>query len=148
MPKQTKALTVKQEKQIGEMIKSLNPVALKSQDLLPPQLMQMLEDKMPAWIKDYVADGTSVIRWNWEFLIILEQILVDRFNFTEEEIIKLEKDIKKILPRIEKFKAETPRLITKEDFAPGLKMVKRNKKLFVAQQGWNQLEAGEQKQLK
>ena len=144
----SKALTIKENKKIEEMVKSLNPVALKNEDLLPPQLMQMIEDKMPPWLKDYVADGSAVIRWNWEFLIILEQILVDKFNFSEKDIIKVEKNLKQVFPKIEQFKAETPRLLTKDDFSPGLKMVKRNKKLFLAQQGWNQLSAGEQKKLK
>ncbi|MCL5071047.1 MAG: hypothetical protein M1308_09145 [Actinobacteria bacterium] len=148
MPK-SKALTTQQKNKVETMLKALNPTAIATQDLLPPELMSMLEDKMPAWLKDYVADGTSVLRWNWEFLIILEQILRADFAFDEKEIIKVEKRLKEIFPRIEKFKGETPRLLQPKDFSPALRMVRRDKKLFIEQQGWQkQLGEGTKKELK
>ena len=133
---------------VKQEVKSLNPVSVGPTDLLPPELMQQLEDKMPQWLKEYVADGSAVLRWNWEFFIILEQILRDKFDFKDEDMITIEKTLKEIFPRIEKFKAKTPRLITKQDFAPGLKMISINRKLFLDQQEWDRLEAKKPKLLK
>lgn len=110
-----------------------NVTAITESDTLPPALMKALEDKVPQFVKEYEADGTAILRWNLEHLMIIEQILQDKFDFTEDELVKLEKNIKEILPAITQFKAETPRLITRQDYYVAKANVERNKFLYQAE---------------
>lgn len=95
---------------------NFNIVAQNPDDLLSPQLMKQLEDKLPEFIKEYERDGTAILRWNYEHLIIIEYLLREHFNFNDNQLVKLEKELKQIMPKVVGLKAETPLIITKEDY--------------------------------
>jgi hypothetical protein len=124
MPK-TKAITTKQLEDVEK-----NLTGITEADMLSPEVMQKLEDKMPEFLKEYARDGTAIVRWNYEHLIIIEYLLREYFNFNEGELEKLEKKLKEILPKIVGMKMETPILITKADYAEVAdKMVYANKQI-------------------
>lgn len=111
-----------------------NSVAVTDNDQLPPEMMDMLEKKLPEFVKEYQADGTAVLRWMHEYLILMQEILRLDFGFEEPDMIKIEKRIKEMLPVIHKMKIEDTRLLRKADFAIAMDMVDRNKALFKAEQ--------------
>lgn len=120
-----KTLTTKQLENPSE-----NMTAISQADNLSPELMQVLEDKLPEFIKEYARDGTAVVRWNYEHLIILEYLLREHFNFSEGDLEKLEKKLKELLPKVVEMKMETPILITKADYVEVAdKMVQRNRQI-------------------
>lgn len=110
-----------------------NLAAITDSDVLPPEIMKMLEDKMPEWLKEYEADGTAVARWMHEYLILMEEVLRLDFNFSEDDMVKIEKRIKEILPVLHKMKIENTKLLRKADFAVAMDFVDRNKILFKAE---------------
>jgi len=110
-----------------------NLTSIKDEDVLPPELMKLLEDRMPAWLKEYEADGTAVARWMHEYLILMEEVLRIDFGFSEDEMVKIEKRIKEMLPVLHKMKIEDTKLLRKADMAIGMDMVDRNKALFKAE---------------
>lgn len=125
-----------------------NPTAITDIDHLSPEMMKLLEDKVPEFVKEYVADGTAVLRWNHEFLILIEEILRNDFNFVEEDMEKVEKRVKELLPVVHKMKMEDTKLLRKADFAIAIDFVERNKALFKAEQAGITLPTGELKKLK
>lgn len=110
-----------------------NLVGITDQDVLPPEIMQMLSDKIPPWLQEYEADGTAVMRWMHEYLILLEEILRIDFGFQEGDMEKIEGRIKEMLPVLHKEKMENTRLLRKADMAIGMDIVDRNKALFRAE---------------
>lgn len=125
-----------------------NIPAIKEEDVLSPELMKMLEDKVPEFVKEYVADGTAILRWNHEFLIMLEEILRLDFGFEEDDMVKIEKRLKEMFPIIAQMKKNDTKLLRKVDFAVAIEMVKRNKELFKAEQAGITLPSGALKKLK
>lgn len=125
-----------------------NIPAIKEDDLLSPELMKMLEDKVPDFVKEYAADGTAILRWNHEFLILLEEILRLDFGFEEDDMVKIEKRLKEMFPVIAQMKKNEPRLLRKVDFAVAREMVEINKRNFKAEQSGITLPTGELKKLK
>jgi len=118
-----------------ELVKKIeaNTVAIADSDVLPPELMKALEDKMPEFVKEYEADGSAVLRWTHEYLILMEEILRLDFGFTEDDMVKIEQRIKDMLPILHTMKLEDTRLLRKHDFAVVRDMVERNKMLFKAE---------------
>lgn len=110
-----------------------NLVGITDDDILPPEIMRQLEDKIPQWLQEYEADGTAVMRWMHEYLILMEEVLRIDFDFNEEDMMKIEKRIKETLPQLHKMKMEDSRLLRKADMAIGMDMVDRNKLLFKAE---------------
>jgi hypothetical protein len=125
-----------------------NIVGITDDDVLPPEMMSMLEDKLPEWLKEYEADGTAVMRWMHEYLILMEEVLRIDFNFNEDDMVKIEKRIKEMLPAIHKAKIENTRLLRKADFAVAMDIVDRNKLLYKAEKQGITLPTGEMKKLK
>lgn len=125
-----------------------NATAVKEEDVLSPELMRMLEDKVPEFVKEQAADGTAIMRWMHEYLILMEEVLRLDFGFSEEDMIRIEKRIKEMLPVIHKMKLEDTRLLRKADMAIGLDMIERNKQMFKAEQSGITLPTGELKKLK
>lgn len=120
-----------QKKDIQNIEKNL--VGISDNDVLPPELMRQLEDKIPEWLKEYEADGTAVMRWMHEYLILMQEVLRIDFNFNEDDMVKIEKRIKEMLPAIHKAKLENTRLLRKVDFAVAMDIVDRNKLLYKAE---------------
>lgn len=110
-----------------------NLAAITESDVLPPEIMAQLEDKMPAWLKEYEADGSAVMRWMHEYLILMEEVLRLDFGFNEDELAKIEKRIKDMLPILHTMKLEDTKLLRKADFAMARDAVERNKMLFKAE---------------
>lgn len=110
-----------------------NLTSIKDEDILPAEIMKQLEDKIPAWLQEFEADGTAVVRWTHEYLIMMEEILRLDFNFTEDDMVKIEKRIKEILPVLHQSKMEDTRLLRKADFAVAMDMVNLNKASFKAE---------------
>lgn len=110
-----------------------NPTALFTDDKLPPEIMQMLEDKMPPWVKELATNASAVLQWNLEYLIVLEEILRLDFDFTEDDLIRVEKRLKEVLPIAHKMKLEEPHQIRKGDLLVIMEMIERNKQLMSAQ---------------
>lgn len=125
-----------------------NIPAIKEDDLLSPELMKMLEDKVPDFVKEYAADGTAILRWNHEFLILLEEILRLDFGFEEGDMEKIEKRLKEMFPVIAQMKKNDTKLLRKVDFAVAREMVEINKRNFKAEQSNITLPTGELKKLK
>lgn len=115
-----------------------NPIApnltsLTDSDILPPEMMRQLENKLPQWLQEYEADGTAIMRWNQELFILFEYILQRDFDFTEDDIDKFILKFKELLPEVAKLKVDVPRLLDKKDFHIAREMVERNKQVFKAQ---------------
>ena len=125
-----------------------NAVAVKEEDLLSPELMALLEDKVPAFVKEYAADGTAILQWNHEFLIMIEEVLRLEFDFDEDSLVKLEQHIKELMPIAHHMKKGDTKLLRKNDFAVAMEMVKINKANFKARQAGITLPSGELKKLK
>lgn len=125
-----------------------NLVGITDADVLPPEMMKMLEDKLPEWLKEYEADGTAVMRWMHEYLILMEEVLRIDFDFNEEDMTKIEKRVKEMLPQLHKMKIENSQLLRKADMAIGMDMVDRNKALFKMEKAGISLPQGELKKLK
>ena len=116
---------------------SKNTVAIKEDDQLPPELMQMLEDKMPQYIKEQEATGTAVIRTAFEYTVLVTSVLRYAFNFSEDEIAKFEKNVKKGLIEINERKLLTGPdmlLLKEEDFAGLNPVTQINREKFQRQQ--------------
>lgn len=123
----SKALTTK------DIQNKENAVAIHEQDSLPPDLMAKLEDKLPAFLKEYEADGTAVLRWNQELFIMFEYILQRDFGLSDDDIDRFIRKFKELLPVVHKMKIDVPRLLSKEDFHIAREMVERNKFLYKAE---------------
>lgn len=138
-------------KKTNEIIKKVverNLTAIDDQDILPPELMAQLEAKMPEWLKEYEADGSAVMRWMHEYLILMEEVLRLDFGFNEDELAKIEKRIKEMLPILHTMKLEDTKLLRKADFAMARDAVERNKMLFKAEKAGISLPASGTKKLK
>lgn len=126
---------------VKDMIKVLehdtqkNPVAVKESDILPPALMQELEDKLPEWVKELARDGTAVLRWNFEFFILIEEILRRDHNFSEADLVSVEKRVKEMLPVVHKMKIDDPHQLRMKDFQLAMGIVDEHKKALKQEAG-------------
>jgi hypothetical protein len=111
-----------------------NLTAVEQEDKLSPELMKLLEDNVPDFVKEYAADGTAILRWNHELLIMFEEILRLDHGWNEDMLESFEKRVKEMLPVVHKMKLEDTKLLRKADFAVALDIVERNKQLFKAEQ--------------
>lgn len=125
-----------------------NLTTISDDDVLPPEIVKLLEDRMPEWLKEYEADGSAVQRWMHEYLILMLEILRLDYGFVENDLEKIEKRIKEMLPVLYKMKMEDTKLMRKADMAVGLAMVERNKVLFKAEKAGIALPNGEVKKIK
>lgn len=119
-----------------------NLTAVNDTDVLPPEIMKLLEDKIPPWLQEFEADGSAVLRWNHELLIMFEEILRLDHGWTEPEIERFEKRIKEMLPIVHQMKMEDTKLLRKHDFAIAYDAVERNKLLFKAEKAGISLPEG------
>lgn len=124
---------MKKNKDIAKVTIEKNLAGITDQDVLPPELMKMLEDKMPEWLRELEADGTATMRWMHEYLILIEEVLRLDFNFSEDDMVKIEKRIKDMLPVLHKMKMEDTKLLRKHDMMIAMDIVERNKVLFKAE---------------
>lgn len=111
-------------------ITPINPTAVMDMDRLPAELTNVLETKIPDWAKELATDGTAVQRWNLEYLILLEEILRKDHGFTEDDMTRLEKRLKELLPVAHTMKLEEPKQLRKKDFALAMAIVDENKRLY------------------
>lgn len=111
-----------------------NNVAVKEEDILSPELMKLLEEKVPSFVKEYVADGSAILRWNHELLIMFLEILRLNYGWSEEELEGFEKKVKEMLPVVHTMKMEDTKLMRKYDFWVAKEIVERNKVLFKMEQ--------------
>lgn len=101
----------------------------KEVELLTPQQMVEMEEKLPQWIKEYAADGTSVLRWNQEFLILIEEILRKDHGFDEGQLVQLEKRIKEMLPELHKMSLKDLVILNPRDMQSALGIVDSYKRI-------------------
>lgn len=59
---------------------------------------QILRANLPAWVPDRENLGTAMQQSAMEYSILIQDILKRDFGFSEQELIRLEKKIKKVLP--------------------------------------------------
>jgi hypothetical protein len=104
-----------------------NPVAQHEGDILDAQTMQMLEDKLPQWVKELQNDGTAVLRWNLEFLILIQEILIQDFGFSQGDMVKLETKIKEMLPHLHEMQLNGLTILNHENMKVAMKIVELNK---------------------
>lgn len=102
---------------------SKNVTALTADDLVPPEIMQQLENKLPEWVKELARDGSAVLRWNLEFLILLEEILRRDYGFTQDDMQKIEAKTKEMLPHLHKMQLEGLTLLKAEDMKIAMNIV-------------------------
>jgi hypothetical protein len=100
-----------------------NSVGLVEQDVLPPEIMRELENKMPEWLKQLQRDGTAVLRWNQEYLILLEEVLRKDFGFSEGDVQKMEGRVKEMLPHLYKMQLEGLTILNHENMRVAMNIV-------------------------
>ncbi|MCK9371076.1 hypothetical protein M0R04_14285 [Candidatus Dojkabacteria bacterium] len=88
--KKTKKLVPLQNKQIMEAISNGLKLSFEQE--------QTLRANLPAWVPDKENLGTAMQQAGMEYSILIEDILKREFGFSEKELIRLEKKIKKVLP--------------------------------------------------
>lgn len=122
-------------KKVSELVKKeeakreITPnLGLVEQDVLPPEIMKALEDKMPDWLKQLQNDGTAVLRWNQEYLILLEEILRREFKFSEGDIKKMEGRVKEMLPHLHNMQLEGLSILNHENMRVAMDIVEIYKK--------------------
>lgn len=103
--------------------KETNPVAVVEQDILPPEMTKLLEDKLPQWVKELARDGTAVLRWNLEFLILIEEILRREYGMNQADMVKIEKRVKELMPHLHKMQLEGLTILKAEDMKIALNIV-------------------------
>ena len=111
---------VKREEAKREVTPNLAQV---EQDILPPELMKELEDKLPEWVKELQRDGTAVLRWNQEYLILLEEVLRREFGFSEGDVKKMEGRVKEMLPHLHNMQLEGLSILNHENMKVALDIV-------------------------
>lgn len=111
---------VKKEEAKREITPNLAQV---EQDILPPELMKSLEDKLPEWVKELQRNGTAVLRWNQEYLILLEEILRREFGFSEGDIKKMEGRVKEMLPHLHTMQLEGLSILNHENMRVAMNIV-------------------------
>lgn len=117
-------------KKVSELVKkeeakrAVTPnLAQVEQDILPPEIMKSLEDKLPEWVKQLQRDGTSVLRWNQEYLILLEEILRREFGFSEGDVRKMEGRVKEMLPHLHNMQLEGLSILNHENMRVAMDIV-------------------------
>ena len=98
-------------------------------ELLTPQQQLELEKKLPQWVQELAASGTAVLRWNTEFLILIEELLRKDHGFTEGQLVKLEKSIKETLPHLHKMSLDDLVLLRPKDMEMALGIIDQYKKM-------------------
>ena len=88
-----------------------------------------LEEKLPQWVRELAADGTAVLRWNQEFLILVEEILRKDHGFSEGDLVKLEKRVKEMLPHLHKMSLEGLVILRPKDMESALGIVDSYKQI-------------------
>jgi hypothetical protein len=61
---------------------------------------QALRANLPDWVPTVENLGTAMQQTALEFMVLVEEILVRDHGFSENEIVKLEKKIQKVLPTL------------------------------------------------
>ena len=74
--------------------------------VLTPEQIRKLEENATTWLKELLSHPNAVLKWNQEFLILVEEILRKDHGFSEGDLVKLEKRIKEMLPRLHKMALE------------------------------------------
>ncbi len=110
-------------------MKKTKAITTKDIELLTPQQQLELEKKLPKWVRELAADGTAVLRWNQEFLILIEELLRKDFGLTEGDLVKLEKSIKEMLPHLHKMALEGLVILKPKDMQSALGMVEVYKQM-------------------
>ncbi len=93
------------------------------QDILPPEVMAALEKNLPEWVKELQRDGTSVLRWNMEYLILIEEILRRDFGFSEGDVQKMEGKVKEMLPHLHNMQLEGLSILNHENMRVAMDIV-------------------------
>lgn len=117
-------------KKVSELVKqeeakrkATSNLAHVEQDILPPEIMSELEKKLPEWVKQLQIDGTAVLRWNQEYLILLEEILRRDFGFSEGDVKKMEGKVKEMLPHLHTMQLEGLTILNHENMRVALNIV-------------------------
>jgi hypothetical protein len=77
-----------------------NKLAIKKPKGLTVQQEQDLRALAPTWVPTVENIGTAMMQTALEFMVLVEEILVRDHGFTENEIVRLEKKIQKVLPTL------------------------------------------------
>lgn len=107
--KKTKALTIFPNSGIMER--------LLQGGQLTPQEESTVKANLPAWIPEKENIATAMMQTGQEFLIAVEEILRTKFNFTEQDEIKLEKGLKKLLPVLHTMELKGLSVLSPRDMA-------------------------------
>lgn len=75
-----------------------NKLAIKKPQGLTIEQEQALKMAAPTWVPTVENLGTSMMQTAMEYTVLVEEVLSRDFGFTEKDIVKMEKKIKKILP--------------------------------------------------
>ena len=130
MRKKTKALTKK------------NPT-----ELLTPEQQAQLRQLLPEWVLEFEEDGTSVLRWNYQFLLLIEEFLRRDHGFSEKQLIKLEKRIKEDMPKFVGLSLKDAMILRPRDMESAFDMIDFHKKALKKERV-SELPAGTLKKVK
>ncbi len=110
-------------------MKQKTKITTKDIELLTAQQQIDLEKRLPKWVQELAIDGTAVLRWNQEFLILIEELLRKDHGFSEGQLVKLETRIKEMLPHLHKMSLEGLVILKPKDMQSALGMVEAYKQM-------------------
>ncbi len=111
-------------------MKKIKALDLKKEvELLTAEQQIELEKRLPKWVQELAADGTAVLRWNQEFLLLIEELLRKDHGFSEAELVKLEKRIKETLPELHKMSIKDLVILRPQDMQSALGIIDSYKRI-------------------
>lgn len=99
-------------------------------ELLTPEQQAQLRQLLPPWVKEFEEDGTAVLRWNYQFLLLVEELLRRDHGFEEKDLVKLEKRIKVMMPKFVGLSLGEAMILRPKDMTSALDMIEFHKKVL------------------
>lgn len=112
------------------MNKKINKLTVKDNkmELLTPEQQAQLRQLLPEWVVEFEEDGTSVLRWNYQFLLLVEELLRRDHGFSDKQLIKLEKRLKVAMPAFVGLSLKEAMILRPKDMESAMTMIDFHKK--------------------
>lgn len=111
-------------------MKKSNKLTKNKIELLTPKQQVQLRQLLPKWVMEFEEDGTAVLRWNYQFLLLLEELLRRDHDFSEKQLIKLEKKLKDVMPKFVGLSLKDAMILRPKDMTSALDMIAFHKKVL------------------
>ena len=99
-------------------------------ELLTPEQQAQLRQLLPEWVVEFEEDGTSVLRWNYQFLLLVEELLRRDHGFTDKQLVKLEKRIKSTMPKFVGLSLKDAMILRPKDMESAMNMIDFHKNIL------------------